>query len=159
MPLAKGLASGLPIGACLARGAAAQMFEPGKHGSTFGGNPLACAAALATLEIIEEQRLLENAERVGGLLLTGLREQLGGMEGVVEIRGQGLMIGVELDRPCGALARRALENGLLINVTVDNVIRLLPALVISEAEAHQVLSALVPLVREFLAQPATAARA
>jgi acetylornithine/N-succinyldiaminopimelate aminotransferase len=159
MLLAKGLGSGLPIGACLARGAAAQVFEPGNHGSTFGGNPLACAAALATLEIVEEERLLENAGRMGVLLLSGLREQLAGLPGVAEIRGQGLMIGIELDRPCGILARRALEAGLLVNVTMDTVIRLLPALVIGEAEVRELLSALVPLVRDFLAQPAAASAA
>jgi acetylornithine/N-succinyldiaminopimelate aminotransferase len=159
MPLAKGLGSGLPIGACLARGAAAQVFEPGNHGSTFGGNPLACAAALATLEIIEEEGLLENAARMGERLLSGLREQLAGVRGVAEIRGHGLMIGIELDRPCGVLASRALEEGMLVNVTMDNVVRLLPALVIGEAEVRQLLSGLVPLIRDFLAQPAAAAAA
>jgi acetylornithine/N-succinyldiaminopimelate aminotransferase len=159
MPLAKGLGSGLPIGACLARGAAAQVFEPGNHGSTFGGNPLACAAALATLEIIEDEGLLENAARMGERLLSGLREQLAGVRGVAEIRGHGLMIGIELDRPCGVLASRALEEGMLVNVTMDNVVRLLPALVIGEAEVRQLLSGLVPLIRDFLAQPAAAAAA
>jgi len=159
MPLAKGLGSGVPIGVCLARGTAAQTFEPGNHGSTFGGNPLACAAALATLEAIERQDLLRNAERVGTLLLAGLREGLAGLDGVVEIRGHGLMLGIELDRPCGVLARKALEAGLLINVTMDTVIRLLPALVMQETEARQLLSTLLPLVRDFLAQPAAAAAA
>jgi len=159
--LAKGLASGVPIGACLARGAAAAVFKPGTHGSTFGGNPLACAAALATLDAIDEQVLIRNAERVGSLILAGLREQLGGIPGVAEIRGQGLMIGVELDRPCGELVGQALEAGLLINVTMDNVVRLLPPLVMSEAEARQTLAILVPLVRAFLAKTpsAVAARA
>src|SRR6266852_4069267 len=156
--LAKGLASGVPIGACLARGAAARVFKPGTHGSTFGGNPLACAAALATLAAIEEEGLMKNAERVGGILLAGLREALAGRPGVVEVRGHGLMIGVELDRLCGDLVTRALEAGLLINVTMDKVIRLLPPLVMGEAEARQVLAILVPLAREFLAQaPAEAA--
>ena len=156
--LAKGLASGVPIGVCLAGGPAAQLFQPGTHGSTFGGNPLACAAALATLTAIEDEGLMKNAERTGGILLRGLREALGGQPGVVEIRGQGLMIGVELERPCGDLVERALEAGLLINVTMDKVIRLLPPLVIGEAEARQVLAILVPLAREFLAQaPAEAA--
>ncbi len=156
MTLAKGLGSGVPIGACLARGAAAQTFEPGNHGSTFGGNPLACAAALATLETIEEEGLMRNAERVGAQMLGGLREGLAGLAGVVEIRGQGLMIGIELDRPCGVLARQALDSGLIINVTMDTVIRLLPALVINESEARQVVSTLVPLIRGFLAQDAGA---
>ena len=156
--LAKGLASGVPIGACLAAGSAAAVFKPGTHGSTFGGNPLACAAALATLAAIEEEGLMKNAERIGGILLAGLREALGGSSGVVQIRGQGLMIGVELDRPCGELVDRALAEGLLINVTMDKVIRLLPPLVISEAEARQVLAILVPLVQAFLAQaPSSAA--
>jgi len=150
--LAKGLASGVPIGACLARGAAAAVFKPGTHGSTFGGNPLACAAALATLEAIEEESLMKNAERVGSLILSGLREGLRGVAGVTEIRGHGLMIGVELDRPCGELVKRALDAGLLINVTMDNVVRLLPPLVMKEREAREVLSILLPLVRDFLAQ-------
>jgi acetylornithine/N-succinyldiaminopimelate aminotransferase len=158
--LAKGLASGVPIGACLARGAAARVFQPGTHGSTFGGNPLACAAALATLDAIEEEGLMKNAERIGALLITGLRDGLAGMPGVTEVRGHGLMIGVELDRPCGDLVGQALDAGLLINVTMDRVIRLLPPLVMSEQEVRQVLSILVPLVRSFLAQaPAVAARA
>jgi acetylornithine/N-succinyldiaminopimelate aminotransferase len=159
--LAKGLASGVPIGACLARGAAAGAFKPGTHGSTFGGNPLACAAALATLEAIEQENLMKNAERVGSLILSGLREGLAGVGGVKEIRGQGLMIGVELDRPCGDLVKQALDAGLLINVTMDNVVRLLPPLVMKEAEARQVLSILLPLIRTFLAQApsAMAARA
>ena len=155
--LAKGLASGVPIGACLARGAAAGVFRPGTHGSTFGGNPLACAAALATLQVIEDERLMENAARVGGMLLAGLREGLAGRPGVVEVRGHGLMIGVELDRPCGDLVGQALAAGLLINVTMDNVVRLLPPLVMSEAEARQVLAILVPAMREFLARPAAVA--
>jgi len=159
--LAKGLASGVPIGACLARGTAAGVFKPGTHGSTFGGNPLACAAALATLAAIEEEGLMKNAERIGGILLAGLREALAGRPGVAEVRGHGLMIGVELDRPCGDLVKRALEEGLLINVTMDNVIRLLPPLIMNEGEARQVLSILVPLVRSFLSQTpaALAARA
>jgi acetylornithine aminotransferase len=159
--LAKGLASGVPIGACLARGAAAGVFKPGTHGSTFGGNPLACAAALATLEAIEEEGLMENADRIGAILLDGLRDALAGRPGVVEVRGHGLMIGVELEQPCGDLVGQALEAGLLINVTMDKVIRLLPPLVMNEAEARQVLSILVPLVRAFLAQApsAVAARA
>ena len=161
MLLAKGLASGVPIGACLARGAAAEVFKPGTHGSTFGGNPLACAAALTTLAVIEEDGLLQNAGHIGALLLAGLREGLGGTPGVREIRGHGLMIGVELDRACNDLVGLALEAGLLINVTMDKVIRLLPPLVMNESEARQVLAILVPLVRGFLAQApaAVAARA
>src|SRR4249920_21971 len=152
--LAKGLASGVPIGACLARGAAAQVFKPGTHGSTFGGNPLACAAALATLEAIEEESLMKNAERIGSLILSGLREGLRGVAGVTEIRGHGLMIGVELDRPCGELVKRALDAGLLINVTADRVIRLLPPLVFTDADAHALVDGLAPVIRAFLATPA-----
>jgi acetylornithine/N-succinyldiaminopimelate aminotransferase len=147
LTLAKGLASGVPIGTCLARGPAASVFKPGNHGSTFGGNPLACAAALATIEIVEEEGLLDNALRMGAIVCEGMAEGLGSNAGVREIRGMGLMIGIELDRPCGDLVNRALEHGLLINVTVENVIRLLPPLVINEAEAKQIVSILVPLVR------------
>ncbi len=157
--LAKGLASGVPIGACLARGAAAQLFQPGTHGSTFGGNPLACAAALATLNAIEEEGLMKNAQAIGAMILAGLREGLAGSPGVIEIRGVGLMIGIELDRPCGDLVTQAMEAGLLINVTMDKVVRLLPPLIINEPEARQLLSILVPLVRGFLAQPAAAVAA
>jgi len=156
--LAKGLASGIPIGACLARGTAAEVFRPGTHGSTFGGNPLACAAALATLQAIENQELMANAERIGGILLEGLHRALDGRPGVSEVRGRGLMIGVELDRPCADLVGQALDAGLLINVTMDKVIRLLPPLVMSEAEAREVLAILVPLVQNFLGpQPAAVA--
>ncbi len=159
MLLAKGLASGVPIGACLARGPAARIFQPGTHGSTFGGNPLACVAALTTLEAIEKEGLLKNAQATGELILKGLREGLAGNRGVVEIRGQGLMIGVELDRPCGDLVKQAMDAGLLINVTMDKVVRLLPPLVMRESEARQLLSILVPLVRNFLEQPAAATAA
>jgi acetylornithine/N-succinyldiaminopimelate aminotransferase len=150
MPLAKGLGNGLPIGACLAAGPAAQLFKPGNHGSTFGGNPLACAAALATLDIIEEERLMENAVKTGDFLRSELARQIGALKGVREIRGKGLMIGIELDYPCGELVQQALERGLLINVTVDNVIRLLPPLVFRAEEAGLLLATLVPLITQFL---------
>ena len=156
--LAKGLAGGVPIGVCLARGAAARTFKPGNHGSTFGGNPLACAAALATIEAIEREGLIENAARVGTLIMSGLGTALAGTPGVTEIRGRGLMIGIELDRACGVLAQRAADAGLLINIAADNVIRLLPALVMSEAEARELVERLASLVREFLMQPAATAR-
>ena len=160
LTLAKGLAGGVPIGTCLARGAAAGVFKPGNHGSTFGGNSLACVAALATLEAIEQERLMENAERVGTLIRSELAQALRDAKGIVDIRGRGLMMGVELDRPCGELVTLALEAGLLINVTADFVIRLLPALVMNEAEARTLVATLAPLVREFLARPlAQAARA
>jgi len=157
--LAKGLGGGLPIGACLAAGPAAGTFKPGTHGSTFGGNPLVCAASLATLETIETEGLLANANRMGELIRTGVAERLAGTEGVKDIRGQGLMIGIELDRPCGELVKLALGRGLLINVTADTVIRLVPPLVISEVEVLQLLETLVPLVADFLAAPAAVAAA
>jgi len=150
MPLAKGLGNGMPIGACLAAGAAAKLFKPGNHGSTFGGNPLACAAALATIDIIEEERLMENAVRTGDFLVTELRRHLGARPGVREIRGKGLMIGIELDAPCGELVTQALEKGFLINVTLDNVVRLVPPLVLSVEQAGLLVDALVPLITAFL---------
>jgi acetylornithine/N-succinyldiaminopimelate aminotransferase len=154
--MAKGLAGGVPIGACLARGAAAEAFKPGNHGSTFGGNPLACAAALTTLDTIAQEGLLENAVRAGDAIRSGLAAALEGTKGVVAIRGMGLMLGIELDRPCADLVERALKAGLLINVTMDNVVRLLPALTISRDEVRQLLDILAPLIRDFLSQPAPA---
>jgi len=150
MPLAKGLANGLPIGACVADGAAAQLFKPGNHGSTFGGNPLACVGALATLDIIEEERLMENAVKTGDFIRAELAKRIGGLKGVKEIRGKGLMIGIELEYACGELVQQALERGVLINVTVDNVIRLLPPLNFKREEAELQLATLAPLVTEFL---------
>jgi acetylornithine aminotransferase len=149
--LAKGLGSGVPIGACVAAGRARGVFKPGSHGSTFGGGPLACAAGLATLAAMDEERLLDNAARVGELIRSGLRDALAGVAGVVEIRGMGLMIGLELARPCGDLVKQALEAGLLINVTADRVVRLLPPLVIKEAEARELVTRLAAAVRQFLA--------
>jgi len=154
MTLAKGLASGVPIGACLTAGAAAGLFKPGNHGSTFGGNPLACAAALATFDAIESERLMENAVAIGDHIRAAFAAQLAGVAGVKEIRGEGLMIGVELDVPCGELVASALDRGLLINVTADTVIRLLPPLVMKREEADQVVAILVPLVTELLARKA-----
>lgn len=152
MTLAKGLGSGVPIGACVTTGLAAGLFGPGNHGSTFGGNPLACAAGLETLATIEDDGLLANAVRVGEAIRTGIAEALSGVSGVVDIRGQGLMIGIELDRPCGALVSQALEAGLLINVTAERVIRLLPALVFTEQDAQVLVERLAPLVRRHLEQ-------
>lgn len=149
--LAKGLGSGVPIGACLAGGEAAGLFGPGNHGSTFGGNPLACTAALTTIECIEEEGLLLNAERIGALIRQLFAASLAGVPGVVEIRGQGLMIGVELDRPCGELVGKGLEAGLLINVTADKVVRMLPPLNFSEKEAHELVDRCTPLIKAFLA--------
>lgn len=150
MTLAKGLGSGIPIGACLAASKAAGTFGPGNHGSTFGGNPLACVAGLTTLNIVEESKLLAHAEQLGKYICQTLATRLHGVKGVVEVRGQGLMIGVELDRTCTDLVKLALARGLLINVTADNVIRLLPALVMSQDEAQQLLDILCPLIKEFL---------
>ena len=150
MTLAKGLGSGVPIGACLTAGKASGVFKPGNHGSTFGGNPLACVAALTTLEVILHDKLMDRAAQLGANIRAALQEQLAGVAGVVDIRGDGLMIGIELDRPCGDLVRTALDAGLLINVTVDKVIRLLPPLVFSDAEAKQLVDMLAPLVRRFL---------
>ena len=157
MTLAKGLGGGVPIGACLARGAAAEVFKPCNHGSTFGGNPLATAAALATLEIVEQDGLLANADAMGALIRSELARALAGAHGVVEIRGRGLMLGVELDRPCTELVTDALAAGMLINVTADNVIRMLPALIINEAEVRELVARLAPLVLAFLARTKAAA--
>ncbi len=149
--LAKGLGSGVPIGACMVGGKAAGLFGPGNHGSTFGGNPLACTAALTTIETIEQDGLMANAESVGALIRKLMAESLAGLKGVVEVRGHGLMIGIELDRPCGELVTKALAAGLLINVTADRVIRLLPPLTFSENEARELVDRSVPLIKEFLA--------
>lgn len=150
MTLAKGLGSGVPIGACLTAKRATGVFQPGNHGSTFGGNPLACAAGFHTLSIMEQDGLLAHAEKLGSFIRNGVQQRLAGESGLVEVRGQGLMIGIELDKPCGELVKRALENGLLINVTADTVIRLLPPLIMSEAEASQLLDILCPMIQDFL---------
>jgi acetylornithine/N-succinyldiaminopimelate aminotransferase len=159
MTLAKGLGSGVPIGACLARGAAAKVFKPGNHGSTFGGGPLVSVAALTTLEVIEKEGLLAHAHHMGEVIQGGLKRELAGTAGVKEVRGMGLMIGVELDRPCGDLVRRALAAGLVMNVTAERVIRLLPPLVIQEAQAKSLVAILAPLVKAFLAETPAAAAA
>ena len=152
MPLAKGLGSGVPIGACLAKGVAAQLFKPGNHGTTFGGGPLVSVAALTTLKVIEEEGLLANAERIGSHLKSRFTEALSDVAGVVDIRGMGLMMGIELDRPCGELVKQALDAGLLTNVTQDSVIRLLPPIIIKQAEADQLVDTLVPVIKSFLAE-------
>ena len=149
--LAKGLGSGVPIGACLARGPAAGLFGPGNHGSTFGGNPLVSTAALTTLETIEQDGLLANAERIGALIRQLFSESLAGVRGVLDIRGHGLMIGLELDRPCGDLVGQALAAGLLINVTADKVVRFLPPLIFTENEAKELVDRVTPLIKDFLA--------
>jgi acetylornithine aminotransferase len=153
--LAKGLGNGVPIGACLAAGAAADLFKPGSHGSTFGGNPLVCAASLATLDIIEQEGLMKNAVEIGDFIRAGFAERLAGNSGVKDIRGVGLMVGIELAHPCGELVQLALDRGLLINVTADNVVRLLPALNFTREQAIMVFDILTPLILDFLSrQPA-----
>ena len=152
MPLAKGLGSGVPVGAVVAGPRAANVLQPGNHGTTFGGNPLAMRAGLETIRIMQEEGLLENAARVGAHLKAALQNALGHLPGVKEIRGQGLMLGIELDRPCGPLLGRAAEAGLLMSVTADSVIRLVPALILTSAEADEIVARLVPLVQAFLAE-------
>ena len=149
--LAKGLGGGVPIGACITGGKAAGLFNPGNHGSTFGGNQLATTAALTTIDVIEKDRLIANAESVGRLICDGLAESLSGVTGFVEIRGQGLMIGIELDRACGELVLRGLDAGLIINVTADKVVRLLPPLTFSVEEGRELVARLSVLIRDFLA--------
>lgn len=151
MTLAKALGNGVPIGACLARGAAAQVLTAGKHASTFGGNPLACRAALAVLATVREQDLVARAGQLGRMLLEEFRAGLAGNPRVLEVRGKGLMIGIELDTPCAELTTRALEQDLLINVTADRVIRLLPPLILSDEEARQLIDGIVKLVNDFTA--------
>jgi len=152
MPLAKGLGSGVPIGACLAHGKAAAVFKPGNHGTTCGGGPLVSVAALRTLQIMEEEGLLANATAMGSVLADGLKAALAGVAGVVEVRGQGLMLGLELNRPCSEIVEMALEDGLLTNVTQDCVVRILPPLIINESEAREMVKRLSAVVKRFLAK-------
>jgi len=157
MPLAKGLASGVPIGAVVAGPKAAHIFQPGNHGTTFGGNPLAMRAGVETIRIMQEDGLLDHAAKVGAHLHAALVRAIGSLPGVTDIRGQGLMIGIELARSCGGLMQRALDAGLLISVTADKVIRLVPPLIITEQEADEAVALLAPLVRQWLAETAPAA--
>jgi acetylornithine/N-succinyldiaminopimelate aminotransferase len=152
MPLAKGLGSGVPVGAVVAGPKAASVLQPGNHGTTFGGNPLAMRAGVETIRIMEEDGLLQNAATVGAHLQAALRAALGSLSGVKEVRGQGLMIGVELDKPCGALVGRAAEAGLLISVTAESVIRIVPPLILTTAEAEEIVARLTPLVQALLAE-------
>ena len=152
MPLAKGLGSGVPVGAVVAGPKAANVLQPGNHGTTFGGNPLAMRAGVETIRIMEEDGLLQNAANVGAHLQAALRSALGSLSGVKEVRGQGLMIGVELDKPCGALVGRAAEAGLLISVTAESVIRIVPPLILTTAEADEIVARLTPLVQALLAE-------
>ena len=154
MPLAKGLGSGVPVGAVVAGPKAAHIFKTGNHGTTFGGNPLAMRAGLETIRIMEEDDLLGNASRVGAHLVAGLRQALASelaSGGVKEIRGLGLMLGIDLAKPCPGLMQQCLEQGLLISVTADSVIRLVPPLIMSTAEADEVVAILCPLVKKLLA--------
>ena len=153
MPLAKGLGSGVPIGAVVAGPKAAHIFGPGNHGTTFGGNPLAMRAGVETIRIMEEHKLLENAANVGAHLKAALEREFEGLPGVKEVRGAGLMLGIELDRPCGAILNRACDAGLLLSVTADSVIRLVPPLILSIAEADEIVAILAPIVKAFLAEP------
>lgn len=148
--IAKSLGNGIPIGSCLARGKACNLFTPGKHGSTFGGNPLACATALAVLRTIEQQNLVQNAATMGEYLLEGLKETLNQQKAVIEARGKGLMIGIELDRPCRDLMATALKHGLLFNITANQVIRLLPPLIINREEADKIIKRLATAIEDFV---------
>jgi len=153
MTLAKGLGNGVPIGACLARGAAADILGPGTHGSTFGGNPLVASAALAVLEVIERDGLLARASALGARMVDGFRTRLAANRAVVDLRGCGLMLGLELDRPCADLVKHALATGLLINVTADRVVRLLPPLILSDDEADEIVARVANLIDAFTAAP------
>ena len=152
MPLAKGLGSGVPIAAVVAGPKAAHIFQPGNHGTTFGGNPLAMRAGVETIRIMEKDGLLENAARVGAHLKARIEKGLAGAQGVKEIRGQGLMLGIELEKPCSELTMRAAEAGLLISVTADTVIRMVPPLIMTIAEADEVADILLPLIQAFLSE-------
>ena len=151
MSLAKGLGSGVPIGAVVAGPKAANLFQPGNHGTTFGGNPLATRAGVETIRIMEEDKLLDNAATVGAHLKAALQRELGSLPGVKDVRGQGLMLGVELNRPCGELIGLAADAGLLLSVTADSVIRFVPSLTLTADEADQIVALLVPLVKQLLA--------
>ncbi|BDE73261.1 MULTISPECIES: aspartate aminotransferase family protein [Delftia] len=152
MTLAKGLGSGVPIGAVVAHGKAATVLQPGNHGSTFGGNPLAMRAGIETIRIMEEDGLLAHATKVGDRLKSTLQKELADVKGVVDVRGQGLIIGIELNKPCGALLGRGAEAGLLFSVTADTVVRLVPPLIMTEAEADEVVAKLKPLIVQFLSE-------
>ena len=152
MPLAKGLGSGVPVGAVVAGPKAAQVLQQGNHGTTFGGNPLAMRAGIETIRILEEDHLIDNASKMGAYLSTQLKAALGGLAGFKEIRGKGLMIGIELDRPCAAIMQLALEAGLLLSVTADSVIRLVPPLIITQKDCDEIVAILTPVVRSFLAK-------
>ena len=146
---AKGLGNGVPIGACLAHGNAANLMQPGNHGSTFGGNPLACSVALKVVELLESGNIYQRAVSIGDIIMQGLTTELSDVAHVKEIRGCGCMIGIELTKPCQPLYTEALKQGLIINVTADSVVRLLPPMIMTDTEAQQVVSILAPLIRDF----------
>ena len=150
MPLAKGLGSGVPVGAVVCGPKAAHIFQPGNHGTTFGGNPLAMRAGVETIRIMEEDGLLANADKVGEHLVAALKRELAGEKGVKEIRGRGLMLGIDLSVPCGEILKRAADNGLLLSVTADSVIRMVPSLIMTTDEADEVVAILVPLIKQLL---------
>ena len=150
MTLAKGLGNGVPIGACLAHGRAAELFQPGNHGSTFGGNPLTCAVASAVIDTIADKNLCQRAAQLGDSMRQAFSSQLENVEGVRDIRGRGLMLGIELDRDCGELVNRALQQHCLINVTAGNVVRLLPPLIFSDQQAETVVNTVSMLIKDFL---------
>jgi acetylornithine aminotransferase len=156
MTLAKGLGNGVPIGACLARGAAARVFQPGNHGSTFGGNPLVCSVALTVIDVLKREKMEKRAAHLGARLLAGLQSHLQGVAGVKDIRGKGLMLAVELDRPCKDIMGMALAQGLLLNVTADKIVRLLPPLILSDDEADRIAGGVATVVREYLERPVAA---
>ena len=151
MTLAKALGNGVPIGACLARGVAAQQFKPGHHGSTYGGNPLVCKTALTVIKILEKEKLAQHSAKLGAYIVAGFKKNLANLEGVADIRGQGMLMAIELNRPCAELVKTALDDGLLINVTAENVVRLLPPLIMSDAEADQLITKLSDIIKQFLA--------
>jgi acetylornithine aminotransferase len=151
MTLAKALGNGIPIGACLARGVAAQQFKPGHHGSTYGGNPLVCKTALTVIETLEKEKLAQRAATLGVYIVAGFEKNLAGLDGVADIRGQGMLMAIELNQPCAELVKIALDDGLLINVTAEKVIRLLPPLIMSDVEADQLITKLSDIIKQFLA--------
>jgi len=150
MTLAKALGNGVPIGACLAKGEAAKLFQPGHHGSTYGGNPLVTSAALAVIDTCEKEKLAERATALGEKILNGFNDQLKELDEVIDIRGKGLMIGIQLDRPCAELVKAGLDAGILINVTAGDVVRLLPPLIISDEQADKIVSTVSDLIRSFI---------
>ena len=154
VPIAKGIGSGVPMGAIIAKGIAARTFKPGNHGTTFGGNPLAMRAALTTMQVIEEDGLLNNSHEMGLYIRAGLTRELAGVAGINEIRGQGLMMGIELNRPCPEAVKMALDQGLVLNVTAGSVIRLLPPLIFAKVHADELVAKLAPIIKTILSGPA-----